>query len=154
MHLPFIVMTSCLDPPKSSPLADVKHLDLLRNHDNCSATVTLGFPSREGCTMPQPVVFFMVPRPALSTFMMPDDPLFSTTNISGELLVSSGNIRCNGDRVLNSDSRHLTETIAIRHARWRKHVLRVPAHRVPVRTQFTRSGQGWKKWCGGQADLT
>ena len=53
-------------------------------------------------------------------------------------------------RVLGTDSRPLTEVIALHRLRWLGHVLRMPAHRLPLRALFARAGQGWKKRRGGQ----
>ena len=53
-------------------------------------------------------------------------------------------------RVLGAESRPLTEVIALHRLRWLGHVLRMPAHRVPIRALFARAGQGWKKRRGGQ----
>lgn len=51
----------------------------------------------------------------------------------------------------NPHGHTLTEIIVLSRLGRLGHVLSVPTHRLPIRSIFTRTGQGWKKWHGGQA---
>lgn len=52
-------------------------------------------------------------------------------------------------RVLDEDSRHVTETIVVHGFRWLGHVSPTPANRTSF---HARAGHGWRKRCDSQAD--